>query len=258
MRNTCLLSLFSCFITHLTLGTTALVQPRLECYSEDSSAALGPEYPHVHTGRPRACPIWLPSLKCALTITVSLWQTLTGSRGYCRAPCSFQGSPVFWVSTVGRQRVSSILEALGRAGAGLAYKWKGALGRPVSLGTPCWSVCSISRDYRISVKGLCAEILSHFEMNVSPHSYHLFFKCWSILTEAVWTQWIPCCFSTEWPLREECVWASLGRIRALILAQVWNCLVASGGFSYQAHGTWCLADTQLSKTVWAWYFVLNK
>lgn len=92
-------------------------------------------------------------------------------------------------------------EALGRAGAGLAStSGKVPLWRSVSLGTPCWSVCSISRDYRISVKGLCAEILSHFEMNVSPHSYHLFFKCWSILTEAVWTQWIPCCFSTEWPL----------------------------------------------------------
>lgn len=86
MRNTCLLSLFSCFITHLTLGTTDLVQPRLECYSEDL-CALGPEYPHVHTvvgpGRvPFDCLLWsVHSLSL-----VSHWQTLTGSRGYCRAP----------------------------------------------------------------------------------------------------------------------------------------------------------------------------
>lgn len=86
MRNTCLLSLFSCFITHLTLGTTALVPASSGMLRVRTSVHWGPEYPHVHTGRPGRVPFGCLLWSVHSPSLVSLWQTLTGSRGYCRAP----------------------------------------------------------------------------------------------------------------------------------------------------------------------------
>lgn len=175
MRSTPSLPLFSCFITHLTLGTTDLVQPRLECYwGPLCRVAVGPEYPPLHT---------------VVTQGLSHLTAFSEERAnYCLSPfgrpwldqeVTTKPLPFLRLSCLlsvhgGKTECVIQPEELGHAGTSLAStSGKVTLWWSVSLGTPCWRVSSISRDYRIYVQWLCAEILSHFEMNVSPHSLPL-------------------------------------------------------------------------------------